>query len=434
VANSAQTEAAKRNGGGELGGSGNQSNLLTIYTCSYGRSVKTIPLMACRKEGKKKNGTQTSRLDVEVPQGFSATPFSLDVLEIIFDNLDPNGHLPSGSIDFDHSIHGQPDGTFFASLCLVSRLWLGPARRILYRVIRHLEQCPVSLKKLHSTIKGNPTVRPFVRYLKTTLDENYGMMLEIMGLLPSCSFSLHWAFGCKASITNGDIPLASVTYLRLSDSEAWTKRDWAVALTQLCRLESLYLPDPKDVFSVYIASQDVHQFLPSLSRLAFSDMWKSFVIPPTCPNTLHTLIMAHCSASPCEPLLHLIQRHSASLRRISFYLESYDEIDYDLIEVASYARGLQYIFCDSAESPNLILLPPSLIEASFCFVDEVLGAFVEASGSLRLLECEIYDDSDYEGWELVQNLCQTREIEFRCSCWDVGSGDFVEIPDWVDIY
>jgi hypothetical protein len=393
--------------------------------------------MSRQKKGKKKNGTEA---DLEVPQRRSAAPFNLDILEIIFDNLDPNGHLPS---DFDHSIHGHPEGIFFASLCLVSRLWLGLARRVLYRVIRSLEEHPVSLKKFHSTINGNPTIRPFVRYLKTTLDGKCGMMLEIMGLLPRCSFSLNWGSRCKASITKGDIPLASVTCLLLSESGAWTKLSpsgWAIALTRLCRLESLYLPALGDVFSAHIASQDGHQFLPSLSRLALSRMFESFAIPPTCPNTLHTLIMAHCSAVPREPLLYLIQRHSESLRRIPFYLP-FDEVDYDLIEVASYARGLQYIFCDLAESPNLLLLPRSLIEASFGFVDEpkpeVIGAFVEASGSLRLLECEIGEDSDYEGWKRIQSLSQTREIDFICRCvnhWHIGSREFVKIPDWVDIY
>jgi hypothetical protein len=231
-----------------------------------------------------------------------------------------------------------------------------------------------------------------------------------------------------------------VTHLRFSLREVWSKSEWAVALGELSQLEFLYLDGDMDDFSAQLATQDQEEFLPSLGLLSFSCGWKSIAIPPTSPNTLHTFISGHTAKIPREPLVQLIQRHSLSLRRIAFYFAYENEIDYDLIEVASYARGLECIHCDSVDSTSLTLLPPSLIEADFCFADEVdvevIVAFVEASPSLRMLRCEFYYDADEEEWKHLQNLALERGIDFGCSCvhfWEIGSRKCL-FPDWVQTY
>jgi hypothetical protein len=120
--------------------------------------------------------------DMEETRSSYVAPFNVDILEIIFDDLEPVDLLP---IHFDRRFWERQSRTFIASLYLVSRLWLGPARRALYRAVTDLQELPDLLEKFHSTIKGNAAIRSCVRRLVLYLNDEWEMGSEIIGLLPS---------------------------------------------------------------------------------------------------------------------------------------------------------------------------------------------------------------------------------------------------------
>jgi hypothetical protein len=114
-----------------------------------------------------------------------------DVVEAICDAMKPK--------DIDLMTFSWADGSeqrdnrFFASLCLVSKLWLAPARRILYSVLMDQKPSrPDAADRILLTLESVPITRTYVHRLYLREETQYSepfleRVLELIPLLPQCT-------------------------------------------------------------------------------------------------------------------------------------------------------------------------------------------------------------------------------------------------------
>jgi hypothetical protein len=197
-----------------------------------------------------------------------------DILESLFEYLDPRSLFSSESLYFDRIRDVDRDYTFLASLCLVSRSWLVPAQRLLYRVIPILEYYPPRLFSFYATISGNSRIRPYVRRLHALLLIKWRETLEMVALLPRCLLfvrGLHW----RNSDVAEELPiLDSCAHLSLESPISWSDTLWTSGFW--LRLESLHL---RGDISAPVGAQDQRECLPSLRKLVLSELQTSLAIP-----------------------------------------------------------------------------------------------------------------------------------------------------------
>jgi hypothetical protein len=126
-----------------------------------------------------------------------STPLNRDVLDVVFEFVDPRSVILSRSIEFDWCRDYERDYAYLASLCLVSKFWLISAQRTLYRVIppflfRARQFDAIALIDFRRTIEQNTAIRQRVRRLFVD-DLSDGKTLNLIRMLPRCLvFVVNW--------------------------------------------------------------------------------------------------------------------------------------------------------------------------------------------------------------------------------------------------
>jgi hypothetical protein len=181
------------------------------------------------------------------------------------------------------------DYPFFASLCLVARCWLHPARKVLYQTIPDFSRSKESFRAFSNTIMSVPEVRPYVRLVDTSLTHHYGSgLLELVTLLPRCLLfvsRLYWHpnAGFKDSL---DALLCTQSLVGLHSIDfPWSMTQWKRGLEHWSSLKSLGLFNSFLSLPSYGSDFDAASFLPSLRNLRLQHVDVGF---PPLPQTHYT--------------------------------------------------------------------------------------------------------------------------------------------------
>jgi hypothetical protein len=112
--------------------------------------------------------------------------FNRDILEVLFEHLDLDCFLSSQSLQFSRYADARRNCAHLAILCLVSRSWLHPAQKLLYRVIPILESYESPrFFRFCATVRENPAIRPHVHRFHVLLSETpWCLAMETVKLLP----------------------------------------------------------------------------------------------------------------------------------------------------------------------------------------------------------------------------------------------------------
>jgi hypothetical protein len=347
------------------------------------------------------------------------------------------------------------DCSFVGSLCLVSRLWLHPAQRSLYRVVPILQRDLTRLLNFCAAVRHNPALRLYVRRFHTSItsEDTWRLTLEVCELLPRCVvFLIDPVFGLRAGSdlfadqVMSDLPLLPhLASVRLA-SVSWLPHLWVTAFSTWTELEYLVLGNMGVPLEL-----DFHtdEYLPSLKTLQLWHTSTSYLIPPTTSNTLHTLVLINCPCITGDSFRLLVSKHRNSLRRLAIQRYNIDTLGFDYVEAASLARKLECFKCHDVNTASLRLLSPCITEAIFSsisdFADpEDIIAYLHLSPCLKTLLCRMWMQSpnspaqDEELWRRVQDAAEERGIIFGCcyynseeiaSGWARGSQN-LENPSW----
>jgi hypothetical protein len=212
---------------------------------------------------------------------------------------------------------------FLASLCLVSKMWLTPARRSLYRVIPFFQGDRESKSRLFSrTIREVAELRAYVRILCIA----FPSMIDIVPLLLRCR-----AVACDTArfetIPSNLYELRNLTAVNLDLTlrpgrnrepigDLWKRRvfvRWDAL--QVLRLSEGFTTPPEDPFYNATPLQSTKYDFPSLSHLHLRCLRG---LPPFLlkPNCLKTLVVDDCWAGNAEAFLRYIHHHAESLNRL----------------------------------------------------------------------------------------------------------------------
>jgi hypothetical protein len=151
---------------------------------------------------------------------FSSIPrLNADVLEVIFDAIDFKGVFEHETYFPHHDNGSLPRNRCWVSLlCLVSRDWTNPARRVLYRVIPDLERTRLQL--LVRTL-GNSSLGKYVRAIYTS---PYDEVMGLAGLLPKAKIYLLLPRSSRTPEGSAS-QLSSLAGLHIKDV-SWSREEW----------------------------------------------------------------------------------------------------------------------------------------------------------------------------------------------------------------
>jgi hypothetical protein len=211
------------------------------------------------------------------------------------------------------------------------------------------------------------------------------LLTDINALLPRCSVLLSLpAFGRltpETVVSSNSIGYFSASWTALG---SYSTELWRTAFRNWTRLESLQIEGNPTWFPCNDHLTNDGAYLPSLRMLSFKALRAERIpIPPTTPNTLHTISISNCLINDTAPFLILILRHSESLRRLYIGYTSGAGSEM-LTELLPHLRGLETLIIQDSGvilSDNVFLhLPLSLVKISFrirIWVDAPLlfGAF-----------------------------------------------------------
>jgi hypothetical protein len=248
-----------------------------------------------------------------------------DILETIFDHLDPtiHPHFPLYSYDLEQNDRRKSKLKSIAPLCLVSRSWVSPARRVLYRAIPNLSIN--GFEKFLGTFEETPDIRLFVRWMYVYSGQRE-TRLTIIEYLPRCLLIFVTGAGWHKSPAKNIIPHISTIGGILLDSSPWEEEGWMVAFRYWTNLQSLTLSNGSFQFRNPEFAEAAHRehVLPALQTLVLDDNYRHVLrgadlfTPPTTPNTLHTLSISRqtytTDPNNTPKFLGLLVRHSESLR------------------------------------------------------------------------------------------------------------------------
>jgi hypothetical protein len=270
----------------------------------------------------------------------------MDVIELIFDHIDIDASQYHHSC-FSRYSKGDRRRKLpsLALLCLVSRDWLIPARRLLYRLIPELGK--LHFDKLFRTIKELPDIRKYVQRLYIYIHDS---VLEYAELLPNCKIYL---LPRRDGSTPSEALAGSknIAGIHIKDFP-WLPEVWSPAFTRWIGLEDLrlYVSSYQPSFPP-AETQEYDVWLPSLRTLKLS-MMEKWTLPPTTPNTIHTLVIH--SFTPrvyAQPFIDFVRRHSSSLRRLLLNNINFDDDEGGevLDNIGTLAPNLECIFIRSSQ-------------------------------------------------------------------------------------
>jgi hypothetical protein len=248
-----------------------------------------------------------------------------DVVEIIFYNLFPDHPFSSPDIFWSEYSRNEPCTARRFPLCkaclaafyLLSRAWLNPTRRILYRTITHPYSSTLKGPLLWNLLNSSPHLRTYILRIHIHPKYTHNTSLnEMAKLLPRCTISIRIP-GSGHQSPYLMTSLNCIGYLRAGweRMEGYTTDMWISAFTNWSRLEVLHIQCRPLWFPFELAEQD-GMFLPSLRILRIIMAQDSIPIPPASFNTLHTLCLAGLENLKLVSFIRLVRRHSQSSRRV----------------------------------------------------------------------------------------------------------------------
>jgi hypothetical protein len=367
-----------------------------------------------------------------------------DVLDIIFDHIIP--YIPSDSVLFlwETQYFELPNRKFLSPLCLVCRQWLVPARRILYKIVI---LSSTNSRKFAATIMGLPQVQNHVLRIYYHLDEtSYYTVFKISKVLPRCMLYITSISEPLKVLHHGSRDLVKMDNLEgiFLDKVEWPVDIWNQAFLSFARLRHLRFRGPH-TFKEFPAQQMKRGLLPCLRVLEISELRTLWIAPPTCPNTLHTLVLKDCSGLSKSVFLRMLARHSVSLRRITIDAIRFDDLYTKIFdEIGLRCPKLEYVEITRTRhmSDKVISdLPPSVIHVALAFntslaaehllIEKIIKFFQERLDSaatkptpLKKFEINNYGGSIsadqqipgelYEGWVKADVLASKLKVEFNC--------------------
>jgi hypothetical protein len=224
--------------------------------------------------------------------------------------------------------------SLFLRLCLLCKTWSQPARRCLYREI-HIR--PTNIAPFIRTVKSSRDIRPYVRLIYVSVKDYGADWRDTVQLLPNCSLRVSGRYSDRDHDEDptqyflpSDVgapyvgtpfslgPLGKLAALHIGmDDLVWPSSAWVQLFRSAHRLEDLRCQGSLILPTAYNMIPEVNtaEFLPALHHLKFSWM-TSPTPPPTSPNTLHTLIILHCTSVDTVPFLQCVEHHSNSLKTL----------------------------------------------------------------------------------------------------------------------
>jgi hypothetical protein len=307
-----------------------------------------------------------------------------DVIEVVLDHLSPD--IPFSSPKFSWNGRDADAGytkRYIASLGLISRAWINPSRRILYRTITPSYCTPRNSPLLWTTIATYSHVRKYVRriHLIRLLPDLYIPPLplsdDFRDLLPRCTVLIPIP---EPLFTNAPqmvivSDLIGFLVIGLDSLDSYSTEMWRTGFRSWTRLQAMQIQGTPLWFPSNYSEGDDDTYLPSLRILRLSWTLQDHVpIPPTTPNTIHTLCISNCPTFSEVAFLNLIHRHSASLRRLyianTYFVTDSATSCHPLMTALSHLQNFKLeslIIHDmgaSLSEDSLLHLPPSLIEVS----------------------------------------------------------------------
>jgi hypothetical protein len=286
-----------------------------------------------------------------------------DVISVILDFRYPD--IPYHSpwfTSYDGYRSDQNDKAYVALLCLISRAWLVPARRVLYRTITEYYNNVTHAPLLWDTITNFPHIRPLIRRMYLRNGVAYPLFADLNLLLPSCAVLVsipgYWVRDLQAFASSESI---GYLHAQKDPKNTYTEEVWRCGFKLWIRLEVLEFTDYSESFpydDVTAGSEEANRILPSLTVLKFKWLEGRLPIPPTTRNTLHTLSLLGCRRVNGHSFLHLLRHHADSLRRIHMRILVYRE---DVLPHLSRLEELIIIQCTGWTTSLFSCLTTSLI-------------------------------------------------------------------------
>jgi hypothetical protein len=202
---------------------------------------------------------------------------------------------------------------------LISRAWLAPSRRFLYRSITEAYNNERRGPLLWDTIHKCPHVRKYIRriYLRSQFAASH--FRSIVTLLPHCTVLITLPSAWINAFFAHDNP----GYLRIEQGQSYSVEQWTSGFKNWSKLRVLELVGAQHSLSLDDSPLEETDYLPSLRVLKLRSIDGEISIPPTTPNTLHTLVFSGRLRNGIEPACTaLLDRHASSLRHFSAEISS----------------------------------------------------------------------------------------------------------------
>lgn len=233
-----------------------------------------------------------------------APSLNTDVLETIFDFMDE----PNLEFFYDRWPAERPF-EYFRGLCLVSRQWLNPARKLLYREVPLLS--PEQSRILERAVKGNAELRPMIRTIFIhTRETDIGDVFHLLSNLQAI-FSDFWP---SERLHDQLLAVSSMRRFGIGREVVWDRGMWSQALASWPRLETLLFQNRSGSFH----PEDSLGFRPckALKTLAWQRAsLLETAVPPTLPHTIKTISIRDSEVWAIA-LKGVLERHLQSLVRL----------------------------------------------------------------------------------------------------------------------
>jgi hypothetical protein len=362
-----------------------------------------------------------------------------DVIEIIFSHRFPDLpsdilNFPSDAFDNQEDLH--PEGVeYMSSLCLVSRTWLTPARRVLYRTITEYHS---DIALLWNTIFHCPHLRIYIRRMFLQSQAAKAQFRELGPQLPQCVV-FETVSTCAPLTETSD----HACYLRVIGEQYYHPGElWPAADGQWSHLKVLE----------YIGAQQFYlsfsDDLPFLRVIKFRSL-DTPRFPSISTNTLHTLAFSNCRKVHIPSFFDFILRHSQSLLRLSIDFSRYAFYNHSLPgtmleDAIVQLQALEsLIICNllGVTDKFLLRLPPSLKELMFLTwfhnlsYKNIHSLITERAteSKLRSVEILLHDNAiitmckDNRGWLFLPSMGRRRGVQFLIGGYD---GANLHLPSW----
>jgi hypothetical protein len=341
-----------------------------------------------------------------------------DVLDVVFEFVDPRSMISSRSIDFDWRRDYERDYAYLASLCLVSKLWLVSAQRTLYRVIppflfRRRQFDVIGLIDFRRTIEQNTAIRQHVRRLFVD-DMRDGKTLNLIRMLPRCLVFVVNRLSSVFTAEPFDLTNIGQVTLRQQSSQ------WFQSFQSWSRLEHIRFWSV-DGESLSLDEIDDNPF-PFLRSLAFITCPNHVPALPTIPNTLHTLVIKSNPIGDFTYLRDLISGHSTSLRRLSIHPAYHNpQIQTPVMELASLAGNVECLDIGEITLEEFTLLPSTLVELYIMLsmgspnVGKAVVDLITRCRKMEVFECGLFgSETTMQDMDEAKSMAKARCVWFYC--------------------